>query len=99
MEEDGKVYHHIIDPKTGMPAASGLLSVTVVGKEGRLCDALSTAFFVMGEDSAIRYWRENGGFDLILYTEQNEVVITEGLKSGFTLNSGYGELKLTVIEK
>lgn len=38
--DDGETYWHILDPKTGKPAHSGLVSVTVVGKEGRLCDAL-----------------------------------------------------------
>ncbi len=50
--DDGKTYWHILDPATGKPAHSGLVSVTIVGKEGRLCDALSTSLFVMGLDKA-----------------------------------------------
>lgn len=42
---------------------NGLVSVTVVAKEGKLCDALSTSLFVMGRDGAIDFWRENEGFD------------------------------------
>lgn len=94
--EDGTVYHHILDPQTGKSARNGLLSVTVVGKEGKKCDALSTALFVMGAEKAIHYWQENNGFDVILYTEEDEVVITEGLEDKFSLAEEYGNLRVTV---
>jgi FAD:protein FMN transferase len=53
-EVDGKHYGHVIDPRTGWPAA-GVLSVSVVTAEGALSDALSTAFLVGGLDVARRY--------------------------------------------
>lgn len=99
MDETGKVYHHILDPQTGMPSESGLLSVTVVGTEGRLCDALSTALFVMGSEGASQYWRESGGFDMALYIAQDEVIITEGLEDSFSLCEGYENLSVTVLRK
>lgn len=48
-ELDGIRYHHILDPKTGMPVSNGLASVTIIGTRSDLCDALSTACFVLGE--------------------------------------------------
>ena len=57
-DEQGNIYWHILDPSTGYPADSGLQSVTIVGREGKMCDALSTALFVMGAQSAEQYWRE-----------------------------------------
>ena len=95
-EQDGKRYHHIIDPATGCPADSGLTSVTVVADRaqgnGTMCDALSTALFVMGEDKALDFWRSGVyDFQLVLVTEDGRVVVTEGLKDGFVEieESGY----------
>lgn len=98
-EQDGKRYHHIIDPATGYPASSGLTSVTVVagcaGEQdlpGTMCDALSTTFFVLGEALALDFWSAWTGvpFDLVLITEDGRVVITEGLAESFTLDEGSG---------
>jgi len=97
-EQDGKTYHHIIDPATGYPADSGLTSVTVAaglgeGDSGTMCDAYSTALFIMGEKKALDFWRtwEGTPFELVLVTEDGRVVVTEGLADRFTLDetSGY----------
>lgn len=96
-EQDGKIYHHILDPQTGMPAQSGLVSVTVVTQEGEgtgtMCDALSTALFVMGEEQALDFWRQQGEslhFELVLVTEDDRVLVTDGLESAFTPQEGSG---------
>ena len=106
-EENGKTYHHIIDPATGYPADSGLTSVTVVaalgegdgsGFPGTMCDAYSTALFIMGEEQALAFWRDETRwgeqgcpFGLVLVTEDGRVLVTEGLADRFTLDedSGY----------
>lgn len=95
--EDGKQYGHIINPSTGYPAESGLMSVSVIAKEGRLCDALSTSLFVMGLDKATEYWRQNGGFDMILITENGEIHLTEGIRERFVLNSYHSNMKVNII--
>ena len=87
-EENGKTYHHIIDPATGYPAESGLLSVTVVADgtvgNGTMCDARSTALFVMGEKAALDFWRSGTyDFDLILVTADGRLLVTEGIADQF----------------
>ena len=83
-EATGKTYHHILDPKTGYPAESGLLSVTVVSTDGMLADGLSTSCYVMGLEQSAEYWRNYGAdFDLILMDENGEVYVTEPLSGQF----------------
>lgn len=83
--EQGVTYHHIIDPATGYPAQNGLASVTVICTDGTMADGLSTALFVMGTERAIAYWREHrNDFDCVLYTDQEELLVTEGLKDCFS---------------
>ena len=95
--EDGRDYWHIIDPATGCPAESGLISVTTVGEDGTVCDALSTALFVMGLDQAASYWRSHPGFEMLLVTEQDEIYLTEGLAERFTLSDANEHLSLQII--
>lgn len=84
-EENGKVYHHIIDASNGYPADSGLTSVTIICSDGTLADGLSTSIFIMGLDKAIQYWDcHRDEFDMILYTKEGNVYITEGIEKEFT---------------
>lgn len=90
VSENGTVYGHIIDPSSGYPVDNDLLSVTIISPNGRLCDALSTALFVMGSERAEAFWREHsaelGGFDMLLITKSGEVIITEGAAKRFSLS-------------
>lgn len=90
-EEDGVRYWHIMDPDTGAPARSGLTAVTIVSRSGALCDGLSTSLFVLGLEEAADYWRDQGGFEALFVTDQNEIYLTAGLAEAFVLtqDSGY----------
>ena len=66
---DGIRYHHILDPKTGMPVQNGLASVTVIGTRSALCDALSTACFVLGEEKSRPVLERYGVRAIFLYAD------------------------------
>ena len=53
--EGGKKYTHIINPITGSPAKTNLLSATVLAADCMTADAYATSFMVMGLDSAIEF--------------------------------------------
>ena len=82
--QDGVTYHHILDPRTGYPADSDLLSVTVWSPGGALSDALSTACFVLGMEDSLPLLEE---FDsgAIFITEDHQIYVTENLQDAFTL--------------
>lgn len=95
-EENGIIYHHILDPRTGKPSDSGLKSVSIISKDGTLADALSTSLFIMGEEKAAKYWKENGNdFDILLMTKDNRLLVSAGIKDKI-ISDNY---KIEVINK
>lgn len=87
---DGTVYQHILNPKTGWPVQGDLLSVTIVADNGTMADAYSTALYVMGQEAAQDFWRQNGGFDMVLITKDGQVLYTPGLADKLTETEGSG---------
>lgn len=95
--DNGERFCHIIDPRTGCPANSGIASVTVVGQRGTRCDMLSTALFIMGTEKAANFWRKAGDFDMLIISEDGKMLITDGLLDKFTPAEKYAETE--VIQK
>ena len=83
-EENGVRYHHIIDPATGRPADSGLVSATVICTDGVWADALATALCVLGEERAAALQKDCPvPFECILVTADGRVLVSDGLADRF----------------
>lgn len=88
-EENGVTYHHIINPKTGYPAGSGLVSATIVSSNGTKADCLSTAVFVMGLEKAAEMWQKSSDFAMILVDENKKIYVTEDIADNFTCETDF----------
>ncbi len=86
-EADGKRWHHIIDPRTGYPANKNI-SVTVIAKDAGMADILSTAFFVMNPEEAIKTAEGMAGVEVFLVTSNKKIMHTDGLKGRLELKAG-----------
>lgn len=82
VEEEGVQYHHILDPTTGYPADSGLVSVTVLTKNGLLSDALSTACFVLGKEQGMLLVKRYGA-EALFVDKNGEIFMTSGMETLF----------------
>ena len=91
-ERNGIRYHHIIDPGTGMPARSGLTSVTVIGPDAMGADALSTGMFVMGLEPALALIESLPDYEAIIATSQRRVYVSSGLQGQIELRADDHEL-------
>ncbi|NLL04230.1 MAG: FAD:protein FMN transferase [Clostridiaceae bacterium] len=90
-EKDGVRYHHIIDPRTGYPADSGLIGTTVISDLSIDADALSTATFVLGLEKGMDLIEELEGVEAVFITKDKKIYITKGLSSSFKFEDDNNE--------
>lgn len=82
ISDDGKRYHHIIDPDTGCPTSNGITSVTIVGPSSMDADALSTSVFLLGVVDGMELVESFDGFECVILTEDREVFVSDGIRDG-----------------
>ena len=76
-EENGKRYHHILDPCTGAPSESDVVSTTIIADKGIDCDALSTATFLMGADAGMQLIDSLDGIEAVFLQSDGSVVTSK----------------------
>lgn len=79
-KKDGKIYSHIINPKTGYPINNDLNAVTVISDNGTAADALSTGFMVMGLKKGIALANKTKNIEAVFIDKDNNLHLTDGLK-------------------
>ncbi len=82
--QNGKRYHHILDPETGYPADTDLISATVIAPDGYVADGLSTAVFVLGAEKGLALINKLG-LDAVLVDANRKIQVTENIKKNIDL--------------
>jgi thiamine biosynthesis lipoprotein len=82
-DKHGVRHHHILDPRDGCPADSGLISVSVVSGCSLEADALSTILFVAGLEKGLQILRNYPGTEAVFVSADLNVTITRGLEDCF----------------
>jgi thiamine biosynthesis lipoprotein len=77
-EENGRRYHHIINPSTGRPT-EGILTVTVIGPDGTMTDGLDTAIFVLGVEKGLELIERYPQYETIIVDATGKVSYSKGL--------------------
>lgn len=95
--QDGKKYHHILDPKTGWPVPATLSSVTIINKNSAYADGMCTALFVMGWDKAKEYLAEHPNIKGVLVDEGlGKIAVSDNIY--YELSVGDDRFKVERIE-
>lgn len=85
-EKDGKTYSHIFDVKTGRPAKTDLLSVTVISDSGILTDFLSTCIYISGTEGLGEFFNDKS-IEIIAVDENRNIYVSKSLKDRFELKN------------
>lgn len=91
--KDGVRYHHILDLSTGRPTEKGLISATVISKNGMLADYLSTVVFNDGLSGLGKYLKSKE-FSVIAVDEDFNIYISDNYKTKFVFQDASGKFAL-----
>ncbi|MGL5414051.1 MAG: FAD:protein FMN transferase [Clostridium sp.] len=85
LEENGKKYHHILNPKTGYPYESNIGGVSIISDKSIDGDALSTLVFTLGIDKGIEFIEKLEGVECIFVDKDKNLYLSSGIKDNFEL--------------
>ncbi|MGN1296060.1 MAG: FAD:protein FMN transferase [Bacilli bacterium] len=88
-DNDGNMYHHILDPRTGQPINNGVVCVTVVTTKSIVADSLSTMLFSLGLERGMAYVENHEDIEAIYVVSDgtsNKIYASSGLESNFVFN-------------
>lgn len=83
--EDDRLYHHILDTKTGYPVENELYSVTIISPTSTDGDALSTICFALGSEDGMALIETLDGIECVYCLSDGTLLFSSGARK-FWLN-------------
>jgi thiamine biosynthesis lipoprotein len=77
--DQGRLYHHILDPKTGYPAQTDLLGATIVSEKSLDGDGYSTTLIILGLEKALQFIEDRPGLEAVFVTTDGEVLASSAI--------------------
>ncbi len=80
--KNGKFYHHILDPGTGLPADTDILGVTIISGAGNSadCDSLATYCLILGKEKALKLIGGMDGYECLIIDTGGNIETTPGME-------------------
>lgn len=91
-EEGGVRHHHIINPRTGKAAATGIRSVTIIAEDGLTTEGLTKSVFILGVEKGLRLIESLKGVDAVIVDNAGRVHYSSGLSPPSTAAGGRSEV-------
>jgi len=85
-KENGKIYSHIIDPKTGYPVSNQVVSVSIIADSCTFADGLATGVMVMGPQKGIDLINRLENVEGLIIVMENDGRLTDYASKGFDLD-------------
>lgn len=85
--KNDKIFHHILDPRTGYPSDSRIISATIISNNSIDGDGLSTGVYILGVEKALELIESIEGIDAIFITDDKKVYVTAGVRKSFELTN------------
>lgn len=84
-EENGKRYHHLLNPETGYPVENGLEGVVIVSDVSMIADGFSTALFGLGLEKGLALANELDEIEAVFITDDYKIYVSDELAEDFIL--------------
>jgi thiamine biosynthesis lipoprotein len=79
-QRNGQTMHHLIDPRTGQPAQTDALSVSVITDRTVMAEIYAKVVLILGVEQGLAYLQSLPGVEGLIYTAESEIVYTAGLE-------------------